>query len=107
VNADQWNALSPAQQQQLQEALIARGALKPGSVIVGDPSVAPQGPEPPVLPRGNQVEGANPACVAACLAAYELEVPYCASLGGGLGAVCWAAIMAECAACIGLCAAEG
>ena len=76
INADQWNALSGGDREEIRRQLIEANAIRREDVIVGDPGVPRFDPSAPVqrrsVPRG--------ACETACEVAAAAGRAFCATL---------------------------
>jgi len=89
INATQWNAVSPEDQQKITEGLREAGSLRPEDVIVGDATI-------PEFTKSTQLEVMwNPLediCKAACDVAAGTALAWCTANTAGIGlAACIAA----------------
>lgn len=87
INKDEWDAVSPAEQQAITDGLIQSGSLRPGDRIVGDPSVPTSSSR-----TGERFNPFKPICEAACDLTASGAVAWCTANTVGVGlAACLAA----------------
>lgn len=89
LNADQWNALSPEEQQHIEMGLKQSGALRQEDKIVADAEIPAFTEETKMALKWNPLED---FCKAGCDGVASLGVVWCTANTAGVGlAVCIAA----------------
>jgi len=87
INKDEWDAVSPAEQQAITDGLIQSGSLRPGDRIVGDPSVPTSSSR-----TGERFDPFGDLCKAACDVVAGSAAGWCTANTAGAGlAACLAA----------------
>ena len=92
VNREEWESLSAQDQEEVQKALKEAGA------ITDKDTISPSDDAPRILTAAG-----DPACVAACNAAYAAAVARCNLIPRPARAICFAAAMAAYVACLRNC----
>lgn len=101
LNADQWNTVSPAEQQRIEMGLKQTGALRPEDKIVADATMPAFTEETEVVLKWNPLKD---ICKIACNVTASAGIAWCTANTGGVGlAACMALVEAAREGCYKVC----